>query len=328
MCYNEDMKGSCMMNKLELAKVMEYFNYKCDNNVYYVNNLALYHDNRYFTIVNGLIPYELASYIYSKYDNNYYLIRVKGNNQYEKPTSDVYTYHIDTVEGLAVFILEYENYINNVETTKEEVEDLLIKVNQYLLKNYDLNLSVYEHMLNQDNRFNYFNSVLNNKTIIDYKLRKKIEEYDDTIMPFLNNKMNVEDSEFIVNIFTNEDYKDLYLKDNYSDEKLKINLDKNEFYLVYEKEVEEPYICNNVYHYFYDNKEIIAFEEFRDDDHLRLEYNLTDKTFGKQYEEKHPAKVVDKEYVINKLNEVIISIKELCERNKIGNNIKVLHKTK
>lgn len=56
------------MNKFELDKIMECFGYKVSN-IYEVGKLALYHDGRYFTIVNGTTPLKLANIIYEKYDN-------------------------------------------------------------------------------------------------------------------------------------------------------------------------------------------------------------------------------------------------------------------
>ena len=97
------------MNKFELNKTMECFGFN-EEDVYEINGLKYYHDNRYFTIVKGKTPLELAKLIMKKYDNNIYRIRVNGLNENQEPAYDVFTYHIDTIEGLIAFIIETKNY--------------------------------------------------------------------------------------------------------------------------------------------------------------------------------------------------------------------------
>ena len=54
------------MNRFELDKTMECFGYKKSDS-YEFGKLTIYHDNRYFTIVKGQTPLELANIIYKKY---------------------------------------------------------------------------------------------------------------------------------------------------------------------------------------------------------------------------------------------------------------------
>ena len=120
------------MNKFELDKVMEYFGFDI-HSYYEIYGCKYYHDDRYFAIINGKTPYELAGLISEKYDNDKYKIRVNGNNEDCVPTDDVYTYHIDTLEGLVAFIIEMKNYHSKTQDNSCELETALDMVYKKIL---------------------------------------------------------------------------------------------------------------------------------------------------------------------------------------------------
>ena len=76
------------MNKFELDKVMECLGFEIKN-CYEINGCKYYHDGRYFTIVDGKTPYELALLIRNKYNNDVTKTReltynAKGNLEEDK----------------------------------------------------------------------------------------------------------------------------------------------------------------------------------------------------------------------------------------------------
>lgn len=161
------------MNKFELDKTMECFGFD-KKDCYEICGCKYYHDGRYFTIVNGKTPKELAKLIKSKYDNNKYKIRVEGNHEDYEPTGDVYTYHIDTIEGLVAYLIETKNYYSKTQTNPDELENILDLIYKKILENVNPQLNIYDWMLDRDNRKEYFKRVLSNNTYLDFKLRKQI----------------------------------------------------------------------------------------------------------------------------------------------------------
>ena len=285
------------MNKFELDKTMECFGYK-KSGTYNIGEQKFYHDGRYFTIVNGKTPKELAQLIYEKYDNNKYKIRVDGNNEHCYPIKDVYIYHIDTIEGLVAFLLETKNYYSKEEQNEYEMEVILNSIYQKILENVNPKLKVYDWMAKEN---------------IDFKLRKKIEDFDKVVSPFCNKAINVKDNNFIVhgNMYNEENWFSL------TDKESKVSLStirlKNGFVL-------KLYIPTDVsyeiaYHCFDEDGEEVAFEKYIDGELSRKEYNLTHDTFGECYEEKHKATNEDKEYVIKNLEKYTEFAKGVVNKN-------------
>ena len=90
--------------------------------------------------------------VYKKYDNHKYLIRVDGNHENNTPTQDVYTYHIDTIEGLVAFLIETKNYYSKAQTSSDELETILSMVYQKILENVNPQVGIYDWMLERNNR--------------------------------------------------------------------------------------------------------------------------------------------------------------------------------
>ena len=302
------------MNKFELDKTMECFGYKKSDS-YEVGNLTLYHDGRYFTIVNGQTPKELASLIYKNYDNNKYLIRVYGNNEYYEPPGDVYTYHIDTIEGLVAYLLETKNYYSKSQTNPLELENILNLIYKKILENVNPTVNIYDWMLDRENRKEYFKSLLSNNTYLDFKLRKQIELFDSMINPFANNCYDINDSKFIVRGYGYKEAECWFtLTDKESDIVFSTIRSQDSFVLKLHIPTEAPYEIN-ICHYFDKNGEEIAFEKYDESDLTRIEYNLRDETFGEHYGEKHKVTTNDKKFVIDTLGEYIILAKNIVAKN-------------
>jgi len=306
------------MNKFEFRAVIKCIGTIVGNRIP-INGCEFYHNDKYFAIVHGKVPYELAKLINEKYDNNKYKIRVEGANESKVPKGDVYTYHIDTIEGLVAFILELKNYYSKSEVTQEEFETNLNMVYNEILQSVNANVSIYDWMLDRNTRKEYFNSLFKNNTILDFRLRKKIEEFDNIVNPFPNINLNTIDNNFIVNgdisntdIFNGVEscYK---LTDKESDISFRTIKNERGFVIILFIPTELNEV--RVYHYFNQGEEVIAFEKY-DYKHLnRLEYNITDGTFGKQYGKKHNVTVEDKNFVIKKINKYIDIAKEIVNKN-------------
>ena len=159
------------MNKFELDKVMECFGFEKSDN-YKINGCSYYHNGKYFTILDGKTPYELALLIRKKYNNNIYKIRVNGDHESKFPNNDVYTYHIDTIEGLAAFIFESQKYYKS-QKSYEDLDQVLNLIYSKILNEVNPNVNVYDWILERENRNDYFKTLLSSKTYLDFKLRKK-----------------------------------------------------------------------------------------------------------------------------------------------------------
>lgn len=291
------------MNKLELDKVMENFNYK-QNSKYRYKNLEIYHScYSYYTIVMGKTPYELAKLINSKYDNSKYHIRVNGNNDNKVPCGDVSYYHIDTIEGLTAFLLETATYYSKDNYYVGELKENLNTIYTRILKEINPRISVIDWMLDSNSRKKYFNSLLSMNSNLDFILRKKIMEFDNSINPFVNGQLEVDSYSFSVNGYKTDDSNSFTLYDD--DENIFMtNIKEKDSFVVELKLVNEETGEIIIYHYYDNDGETIAIEEYKyDNSELnRLEYNLSNQSFGECYDEKHKDTNKDKKMIIECLD--------------------------
>ena len=301
------------MNKFVLDKTMECFGLD-KKDCYEINGCKYYNDGRYFTIVNGKIPYELAMLISNKYDNDMYKIRVNGYGESEVPQYDVYTYHIDTIEGLAAVLLETEAYYSKVEVTVKDFEKFLQLVYLKILQGVNPNISVCDWMLNNENSKSYFKTILNAKTYLDFRLRRKMETFDNLVSPFCNDELDLNNSKFIVRGDGNQENNWFSLVDKDSGITMITIREKTGFVIKLCVPADEPYETT-VYHYFDKDGEEIAFEKYDESGLSRIEYNLTTSTFGEHYGEKHLATVEDKKFVIQNLDKYILLANDMVKKN-------------
>lgn len=303
------------MNKFELDKTMEVLEYKKADK-YEVGGCEYYHDDRYFTIVTGKTPYELAKLIYEKYDNNIYKIRVDGLNEHNAPIHDVYAYHIDTIEGLAAFLLETQDYYSKTKGNAEYLAHFLKSIYAKILEEVNPKISIYDWMLDRTNRKEYFKRILNMNSITDFKLRKAITDFDNAVNPFVENDVDFNNSEFVVRGYNDENTNSFSLTDKESGTIMSTikEKDKKEFTIKFHAPTEEPY-GPTIYHYYFRGNEIIAFESFDKLELKRLEYNITDNSFGEHYGEKHEATEEDKIFVIERLQEYTSLANDISAKN-------------
>lgn len=298
------------MNKFELDKIMECLGLEKKES-YEIKGCKYCHSGSYYTIVKGKTPYELALLISEKYNNNIYKIRVNGNIESEVPSGDVYTYHIDTIEGLVVFLLETHRYY---QLPFKETEFNLQSVYNKILQEVDPKMSIYDWMLDRENRKDYFKTLLNMNTVLDFELRKKIEEFDNIVNPFCNNNLDLNSSKFIVRGYLYQDGSWFSLIDEESGITMYTFKENNGFVIKLCVPSNSPYITT-VYHYFKESGEEIAFDKYDQSEESRIEYNLTNFSFGEHYGIKHTATAEDKKFVILNLDKYITLASDIVKKN-------------
>lgn len=301
------------MNKFELNIIMNVFGYE-ESPLYRVNECDIYHGGSYYAVVKGNTPYELALLIREKYDNDKYKIRVNGGREEEYPEKDIYTYHIDTKEGLVAYILERQNYYSASKESSNDLDNIMKTVYTKILAATDPRLSIYDWMLDRENRKEYFKSLLNVNTGLDFKLRKKIDDFDNTINPFVKGNIDLDKQNFIVDGYNGKDENYFALIDQESEVMLSTYREKEGFTIELRVPLEKPY-GNYVYHYFNKGVEVLAFETYDENGISRLEYNLTCNTMSPQLGYTHQPSVKEKKLLIYNLEQYIALASKVVERN-------------
>ena len=210
--FNEVMKAVGINNPLSTAEGR----YGTREEVHYWNNLAICFGGSYYTIVNGRIPLEVANIIYQKYPGNPYNIRVDGGcndwNPIDWATDEKYlkTYHIDSKEGLLIFLTEMKDYFlrkNNLpETEVEKYDELIAKITSEILKKVNPYISAYDWMQDdKENKNNYNSSVeRDNKTKLGQIFREAVLDFDKAVNPFLNDDIELDEiSNYLKNVKIN-----------------------------------------------------------------------------------------------------------------------------
>lgn len=300
------------MNIYELDKTMESFELKTSD-YYKVEGLKIYSHSCY-AIVKGKTPYELSTLINKKYDNNIFKIRVNGDNESKIPTGDIYTYHIDTIEGLIAFLLETKDYYSKTQDFSKKFEQISKQIYFKILEDVNPSMSIYDWMLDRENRKDYFKTLLAIDSFLDFKIRKKIENFDNIINPFCTNDLNLDNLGFAVKGNGYQDNSWFSLRDKESNTVMTTIRENDGFVIRLCIPANSPYEFN-VYHYFNRNVEEIAFEKYDESGICRIEYNLTNNSFGKQYDKKHLATIEDKKFVLQKLGEYINLANNILEKN-------------
>lgn len=301
------------MNKFELDKIMECFGYK-KSDIYEIGEQRFYHGGGYYTIVDGRTPFELALLISQKYDNDKYKIRVDGDNESKIPSGDIYKYHIDTTEGLAAFLFETQNYYSKSQNSPNELENILSMIYTKIIENVNPQMSIYDWMLDRENRKEYFKTLLSSSSYLDFKLRKRIENFDNIVNPFCNKNLDINNNGFIVRGYGYQEDSRFSLIDKESSITM-LTIRKSDGFILQLHIPTDLTFEINVYHYFDKDGEKIAFEKYDEIDLSRIEYNLTDKSFGEHYGEKHQATMEDKNFVIKKLDEYNALVKNIISKN-------------
>ena len=149
--------------------------------------------------IEGKIPFKVEQDICNHYLNNRY--RIKANDTYEEidqSKEKIYFYKIYSKEGMLLFLIKLHNYFAKIENksliTKEESLELL---NQ-------LHLEMINKVYPFDNTKTWLeknteHAHLFQKKQKDYQLYSLLEKFDDTINPFMNQNILLDDVQNFLN---------------------------------------------------------------------------------------------------------------------------------
>ena len=293
------------MTKFEFEKSMEQFG-QSKTYFYSINYIRLHHDGMNSIIVEGKIPLDLAELIYDKYDNRKYGIRT--DNEYDKPTKDVYKYYIDTVEGLTAFLLEVTHKVYGMQSTDSKLKYSLDEIDLRMLKSVNTNLSTLMKKIDNKPSKSYF----------DYKVRKKIIEFDEGINPYNNLDKEEYDNSFSVRGFNENHFSLIDKEDNIEFRTIRYNGGFKNMIIIRD---EDPYrtIC---IHSYDEKGEKVIFDQYTEYGMIKCEYNITNNTFVNHLGKMNEARDEDKEYIMNILDSFQDVMRLLKEKNiKPKNNL-------
>ena len=146
---------------------------------------------------------EIQEYNNQNLSSDEYLIKcqnakkrlIKRNNINKYITA----YHIDSKEGLLIFLTEMKDYYlrkdNKRETEVKKFDEIRTQVTKDILKKVDLSISAYEWMQEDKQNKVIYNSSIerDNKTKVGQFFRKAISNFDNAINPFLNKDLEFDD---------------------------------------------------------------------------------------------------------------------------------------
>lgn len=299
------------------------------------NNVTFRFSGSYYTIVEGNIPLEVANTIYEKYPGNPYGIRVNGGcNDWNPNTIYPHYYHIDSKEGLVIFITEMKDFFARKaglpETEVQRYDELMATINSRILKVVNPSISTNEWMQeDEENREIFFQTVANNeKTPFGKEFRKAIDEFDKTINPFINQDIELDEiGNYIkkVNISANTysskniegmirlNCGELHIIDLESWNNVNYYRNFNGFsYQLHYILGEEQYL--NVFHYYStdesdenENGEFISIDYWGKNipQKIDIRYNLTKGVAGETYAPKTPITPDQEKFVYDELLKAI-----------------------
>lgn len=333
------------MNRLEFNEVMKAVEidnplstttgrYGSSEQVHFWQNVAINFGGSYYTVVHGKIPLEVANIIYEKYPNNPYEIRVDGGcsdwdpKKWTRDGKYLETYHIDTKEGLTIFLTEMKDYFarkNNLpETEVQRYDELMSTINSEILKKVNPAISAYEWMkADEENGKKFFDTVSKgNQTSFGKMFRQAIDEFDKTVNPYADSDVELDDiGNYIKKVKINAASYDsvdgmrrkncceVHIEDIDSKNKVSYYRSPDGFsYQLMCTLGESQYFT--VLHYFStrgerenDKGEEIYINYFGDNvpQEIDLRYNITHNVAGATYKEKTPITPEQKEFVYDEL---------------------------
>lgn len=315
------------MNRLEYNEVLK----TTEIPLHLWHNLNIHFGGTFYAIVEGDIPLEVANAIYEKYPDNPYGIRVNGGCNDCNPNK-VYPklYHIDSKEGLVIFITEMKNYFARKNGLPEiqNFDELMATINSAILKKVNPSISTYEWMqTDKENSEIFSQTILNEaKTPFGREFRKAIDNFDKNINPFINEEIELDEIESYlkkINISANTyDSKDInirkkccqiHITDLESGNKVSYYRSPGGFsYQLHYILSEGQYLTFS--HYFStvavaeeDKGEFIVVDYWGNDQSQKFDirYNITQGIAGETYGEKTPITPEQKKWIYNELLKAI-----------------------
>ena len=315
------------MNRLEFNEVMKAVKIPLQS----WNDFQIYFGDTFYAVVKGSVPSEVAEIIYKKYPGNPYGIRINGGWIGLNPAEHIVNlYHIDTKEGLLIFITEMKDYFARQNRLKEKevkkLNELMVLVNSEILKKINPTISTYEWMQEDEENREIFYRSLSIETPFEKEFRRVIDMFDQTVNPFINKdieldeitnyiqKVNISGSTYCSengkkrNNCCHMDIHDLETKNCVS-----YNRSQSGFLYYVQYKTEEGQFLE-VSHFYSanskdenDNGEIISLKYFGDNVKQKtdIRYNITKGIAGPTYGEKIPITNEQKRFFYLKLLEAI-----------------------
>lgn len=361
------------MNRLEFNTVLKVLGIKqletksypgYEEYFYKYNDLTIsFCSGKYYAVVSGKIPMEVANIIYEKYPDNPYKIRVNGGQESWNPKDwsldgeYINTYHIDTKEGLLIFFLEmfdYQSRKNNLpENYVKLYQQFLNNISRALIQDIRPEISLDEWMKDAKHLFMekkdsyslYLETKKNEESDIDKEIRKLLRKFDYAVNPFQRYSDWFKDTDDIfekikVNAFLfnredamkRENCARMSLTDLDTKNFVRYLRNPDGFYynLDYDISKDETF---EFFHYFsnhssndINNGEFILVRLYKDNEFLfDIEYNLSCKTISLVHKGSAPITLEQKQFIKEKLIEAINYASEITI-NKTKNNKKTKNK--
>lgn len=301
------------MTSLEFVSVLDAFGIPIKRSKYNGNLSAEFdklnfylENNKYYAVVEGIIPMSVACNIYDKYPNNPYKIRVQGGNVNLDPrdygTTYIDTYHIDTKEGLIIFIMQMRDFLSNkygkIDVLYDNYWNFLEDVSYNILYKLNPFVSVKDWMKGaiNDSYSKYLNTISKKyDKQVDYEIRKKLDIFDKLVNPFQDSTLDsFELNRFVPDVsirgynyndidgMSRTDCFNMSLVDNNTKDYVTTIYDPDGFYFTCNcgEDSKESYF---VIHYFanhyldnFDNGEVLVIEHYKKGKEvLNIRYNLT-----------------------------------------------------
>lgn len=210
-------------DKFEKGIIRDFSNYFTSK--YEIANVVLYYGGTDYAVVKGKIPLEVAKIIYTKYPKNQYGIRVAGDcidtNPEEHVIVDEYfqglakkinggnenlddykyidTYHIDTKEGLVIFLSELDDYYCRKqglpENSVSRYNEIITSINIGLIDKIKPNITAKDWM-KEDKKYGViYDSALEMEKDNPFRMmfRKAVDSFDKAVNPFINEEIVLDD---------------------------------------------------------------------------------------------------------------------------------------
>jgi len=207
----------------------------------------------------------------------------------------------------------------------ENMDVFLDNVYKNILLNVNPTISISEWMFGRKNSKTYHDSI-KNKSSINLKLRRKINEFDNCVNPFCNGTVQVDNYGLEINGGVDKNYNWFSIYDEKSNIVLTTIRKEEGFVVKFYMGLISPYEFD-IYHYYDREGEKIAIENYDENGLKRIEYNLTTDSIVENNKESL-ASYSKKELMIKILNTHIEIIKRHIYKQIEKNNSKVLSKTK
>lgn len=315
------------MNRLEFNEVMKAVKLPFNR----LNNIQIQFGGTDYAIIEGFVPLVVANDIYQKYPENPYGIRINGGCKDWKPSEHIVnSYHIDTKEGLVIFITEMKDYFarkNNLkETEVKKFPELMARIDKEILKKINPTISTYEWMQSDEENSEIFYRTISNETPFEKEFRRVIDMFDQTVNPFINKDLELDEiKNYIqkVNI-SGTIYDSEYLKKRKNcchmyirnlENKNYVSYHRNSdgflYYLHYELGEEQYLTVSHSYSTDESDEhktgEVICIDYFGDnvEQKIDIRYNITKGVVGPTYEEKKPINDEQKKFIYNELLKAI-----------------------